>query len=285
MSFTDWKQTTIGNTFMFRLVMEKQELCKPLIERILGIKIKTIVYAEPEKSFEAKLASKGIRLDLYVVDEDGVAYDVEMQMNGDFKEFLGKRSRYYVSLMDNDALKKGEPYKNLRRTYVIFICKFDPFDKGLGKYTFSARCNEDNSLLLNDEINTVFVNTEGDRHKVSRELANIMEYISTGQAEDEYTRRLDEVVESLRSDDGKERLYMTYHQTIMEHEELARQQALQQGIKQGEKQGMEKGIAQATLASLEAMIEKFKISADDAMAVLNISKEDYAKYKKLLQTV
>lgn len=107
MSFTDWKQTTIGNTFMFRLVMEKQELCKPLIERVLGTKINTIVYAEPEKSFEAKLASKGIRLDLYAVDENGVAYDVEMQMSGDLKEFLGKRSRYYVSLMDNDALKKA----------------------------------------------------------------------------------------------------------------------------------------------------------------------------------
>lgn len=233
MSFTDWKQTTIGNTFMFRLVMEKQELCKPLIERVLGTKINTIVYAEPEKSFEAKLASKGIRLDLYAVDENGVAYDVEMQMSGDLKEFLGKRSRYYVSLMDNDALKKGEPYRNLRKTYVIFICKFDPFDKGFGKYTFSTRCNEDNGLVLNDEIDTVFVNTEGDRRKVSRELANIMDYIATGQAEDDYTKRLDEVVESLRNDDGKERLYMTYQQTIMEHEALALQKGIEQGIEKG----------------------------------------------------
>ena len=35
----DWKSATISNNFMFRLVMEKQELCKPLIERILDIKI------------------------------------------------------------------------------------------------------------------------------------------------------------------------------------------------------------------------------------------------------
>lgn len=27
----DWKNATISNNFMFRLVMEKQELCKPLI--------------------------------------------------------------------------------------------------------------------------------------------------------------------------------------------------------------------------------------------------------------
>lgn len=31
----NWKNATISNNFMFRLVMEKQELCKPLLERIL----------------------------------------------------------------------------------------------------------------------------------------------------------------------------------------------------------------------------------------------------------
>lgn len=87
--------------------------------------------------------------------------------------------------------------------------------------------------MLNDEIDTVFVNTEGDRRKVSRELANIMDYIATGQAEDDYTKRLDEVVESLRNDDGKERLYMTYQQTIMEHEALALQKGIEQGIEKG----------------------------------------------------
>lgn len=226
----NWSSVTLSNNFMFRLVMEKQELCKPLIERILNIKIKSIAYIEAEKSLEAKLASKGVRLDLYVVDEDGVAYDIEMQMDNEFKEFLGRRSRYYVSMMDNDGLKKGELYSTLRRSYVIFICTFDPFDKGLGKYTFNAICNEDHSIILDDGVTRVFINTEGDRHRVSKELANIMDYISSGTVTDEYTKRLDEEVNSLRSDDGKEREYMTYIQTIMEHENIA----------------FNKGISQAT---------------------------------------
>lgn len=75
----DWSRATLSNSFMFRLVMEKQELCRALIERILGIKIESITYMEAEKSIEARLASRGIRLDLYVVDEDGAAYDIEMQ--------------------------------------------------------------------------------------------------------------------------------------------------------------------------------------------------------------
>ena len=95
-----WNKLTLRNNFMFRLVMEKQELCKKLIECILGIRIKSISYMEHEKSFEANLKSKGVRLDLFVIDEDGVAYDIEMQMDNSYKEFLGRRTRYYVSTMD-----------------------------------------------------------------------------------------------------------------------------------------------------------------------------------------
>ena len=137
-------------------------------------------------------------------------------MDNSYKQFLGKRSRYYVSLMDNGALKKDEPYRQLRKSYVIFICTFDPFEKGLAKYTFNAICNEDHSLMLDDGVTRVFINTEGDRHKISKELANLIDYISTGEVTDDYTRQLDEEVRELRNDTGKGVSYMTYMQTMME---------------------------------------------------------------------
>ncbi|MBQ5733737.1 MAG: Rpn family recombination-promoting nuclease/putative transposase [Selenomonadaceae bacterium] len=230
-----WSKLTLRNNFMFRLVMEKQELCKKLIECILGIKIKSISYMEHEKSFEANLRSKGIRLDLFVIDEDGVAYDIEMQMDNSYKEFLGRRTRYYVSTMDNNALKKGERYSQLRKSYVIFICTFDPFGRGLAKYTFNAICNEDHSLVLDDGVTRVFINTEGDRHRISKELASFIGYISTGEVTDDYTKDLDEEVRALRNDDGRERDYMTYMQTIMEHEDMAYSQGITQGISQANK--------------------------------------------------
>ena len=206
-----------------------------MIECILGIKIKSISYMEHEKSFEANLRSKGIRLDLFVIDEDGVAYDIEMQMDNSYKEFLGRRTRYYVSTMDNNALKKGERYSQLRKSYVIFICTFDPFGRGLAKYTFNAICNEDHSLVLDDGVTRVFINTEGDRHSISKELASFIGYISTGEVTDDYTKDLDEEVRALRNDDGRERDYMTYMQTIMEHEDMAYSQGITQGISQANK--------------------------------------------------
>ena len=245
-----WNKLTLRNNFMFRLVMEKQELCKKLIECILGIRIKSISYMEHEKSFEANLKSKGVRLDLFVIDEDGVAYDIEMQMDNSYKEFLGRRTRYYVSTMDNNALKKGERYSQLRKSYVIFICTFDPFDRGLAKYTFNAICNEDHSLVLDDGVTRVFINTEGDRHRVSKELANLISYISTGEVTDDYTRDLDEEVQALRNDDGRERDYMTYMQTIMEHEDMAYSRGMSNGISQG--------ITQANKATAIKMLKANK---------------------------
>ena len=245
-----WNKLTLRNNFMFRLVMEKQELCKKLIECILGIKIKSISYMEHEKSFEANLRSKGIRLDLFVIDEDGVAYDIEMQMDNSYKEFLGRRTRYYVSTMDNNALKKGERYSQLRKSYVIFICTFDPFGRGLAKYTFNAICNEDHSLVLDDGVTRVFINTEGDRHRISKELASFIGYISTGEVTDDYTKDLDEEVRALRNDDGRERDYMTYMQTIMEHEDMAYSRGITQGISQG--------ISQASKAMAIKMLKANK---------------------------
>ena len=250
---TDWKQATISNNFMFRLVMEKQELCKPLVERILGIRIQKLSYMEAEKSLETKLSSKGVRLDIYVEDEAGAAYDIEMQIGSQYKEYLGYRTRYYQSMMDNDALKKGELYSKLRKSYIIFICLFDPFDRGWGKYTFNTYCNEDKELQLDDGINRVFINVNGDKHRVSRELANLMDYIATGKVEDEFTGKLESAVESLRADDGKERLYMTFQQTIMEHEMWAEKRGEVKGIEQVAREMLKNNMSVDMIAKLTKM--------------------------------
>lgn len=115
----DFSKATISNNFMFRLVMEKPELCRQLLERVLEVEIKEISYPEGEKSLEAQLTSKGIRLDIYVTLADGTVVDVEMQASDAYKKAFGKRTRYYQSVLDNDALKKGELYSKLRRTYII----------------------------------------------------------------------------------------------------------------------------------------------------------------------
>ena len=74
---------------------------------------------------------------------------------------LAKRSSYYQGSIDLDMISKGEDYTKLKKSFVVFICTFDPFDKGRHLYTFENRCNEDVSLVLGDETTKVFLNTRG----------------------------------------------------------------------------------------------------------------------------
>ena len=46
---------------------------------VLNKKIKKIEVIEPEKTIETGYESRGIRMDVYVEDDEDVVYDVEMQ--------------------------------------------------------------------------------------------------------------------------------------------------------------------------------------------------------------
>ncbi len=95
--------------------------------------------------------SKAIRLDVYIKDINKM-YDIELQTT-DTKE-LPERCRFYQSVMDLDSLKKGDFYKELKDSYVIFICLEDIFQKGLPVYAFeNGRIKGDQERAFEDARN------------------------------------------------------------------------------------------------------------------------------------
>ena len=75
-----WEDLTIQDDYMFKLVMRRERICKKVLEKILKIKIRAIKYLENEKTIEASYESKGVRLDVYVADDKGTVFNVEMQV-------------------------------------------------------------------------------------------------------------------------------------------------------------------------------------------------------------
>ena len=132
---TNWEELSISNDFMFGKIMQNPELCKELLQRILpDLKIDHIEYPELQKSIKPDVDARSVRLDVYVQDNKDIVYDIEMQVS-DTKE-LPKRSRYYQSVIDLQLIDKGQHYKKLNRSYIIFICPFDAYGKGSHIYTF-----------------------------------------------------------------------------------------------------------------------------------------------------
>ena len=169
------KELNLEDDFLFAKVMSDKKICKELLENILEIEIEKVEMVEEQKTIDLLIESKGIRLDVYVKDGNNTIYNVEMQ-RGKHKN-LPKRLRYYQGTIDLDLISKGEDYRKLAKSYVIFICTFDLFNKGLHKYTFQNVCLEDNSILLNDEAQKIILNTKGFMNDLSEELLEFLEYV------------------------------------------------------------------------------------------------------------
>ncbi|MBQ3837499.1 MAG: Rpn family recombination-promoting nuclease/putative transposase, partial [Treponema sp.] len=119
-----FEELNFADDGMFQAVMKNPEASTELVERLLGVKVKKVEYPELEKVIEPYYTSHGVRLDVYLKDIDKVI-DVELQTYE--MDALGKRTRYYQSMVDIDSLMKGEDYTELKDSYILFICKFDPF--------------------------------------------------------------------------------------------------------------------------------------------------------------
>ena len=134
-----FQNLSITDDFVFCSVMtSSEELCREMAERILGRKIGKIVRLDKQKSIQTTPDGKGVRFDVYFEDDRDTAYDVEMQ-NANEKN-LPHRARYYQSMIDMEQMEKGMQYEEMKNSYVIFICMFDPFGMDLQKYTIKSIC-------------------------------------------------------------------------------------------------------------------------------------------------
>ena len=83
---------------MFQAVMHEPGISEKVIEDLLHVKVGKIVYPKLEKQIAPFYTSKGVRLDVYLKDENKVI-DVEIQTYK--QDAIGKRTRYYQSLSQN----------------------------------------------------------------------------------------------------------------------------------------------------------------------------------------
>lgn len=251
----------ITDDVMFGSVFRDREDCKEFLQRILGIKIIELTIVESQKSIKTKLFAKGIRIDIYAKDQDGNSYDIEMQLL-DTKD-LALRSRYYHSEMDSYQIKSGQKYKNLKESIVIFVCAFDPFMDHRSIYTFETICREDRAIVLEDKRKTVFINIYGDREGIEEKTVNLLDYLSTGEPTDDYTKKLQDKVEKIRIDDDWRDNYMTLEMKMDQRYEQGLEQGLSQltdvvlRLRNGEnanqlrKEGIDEKIIQSALVIME----------------------------------
>ena len=248
-----WEKATIANNFIFYKVMRHNpDVCKELLEILLEMEIDHIEM-RGEETVEIDFGSKGIRLDVYAKNATQ-AFNLEMQAT-DSKE-LPERARYYQGSIDVDSLNSGEKYKELKDSYVIFICILDLFEKGLACYSFENLCREDSSIRLNDRAFKYFFIAKNCDKILNEKQKAFLQLVLGQKASDNFTRRIEELTEEAKHNTQWRRQYMEWErQRTYDFENGKEAKAIEDAIALLEKKIPPETIAECIKLPLEKVLE------------------------------
>lgn len=271
-----YEELGFTDDFIFcKVLTDSEELCRQLLELILDMKIRKVVNVNKQKNIEITADGRGIRLDVYAEDADGTVYDVEMQTTK--QSDLPRRSRYYQGMIDLNLIERGARFAELKKSFVIFICLEDPFQKGLPVYTFKNMCSELPGLELCDDAIKVFINADGKTDGMSEEMKNFLAYLNGRLTNEGLVGRLQAEVEKARQHEEWRAEYMTLLMRDQENIEKGRKEGLEAGRKEGLEAGRAEGIS-VLVNSLKAAKQTNAFILDCLMQNYALSESEAKKY-------
>ena len=214
------------NDFIFGMVMREPNVCLGFLKAVLPeedfseIKMKLPanpllredpleeedfdlekVKVEIQKSLKFEGGMHGVRFDAYAETSEKCA-EIEMQT---VKEaFIGKRTRFYQCNMDLDHFEQGKAYSQLKRSFIIMVCTYDPFKLDEPVYIFQS-FDENLGLKLDDEAYKIVLNTACTPKKVPKELSALYAYINDPSKSESSTlvKAIDERVKKFNGRDWR----------------------------------------------------------------------------------
>lgn len=264
-----WERATLANNFIFYKVMRNNpDVCKELLETLLEMELDRIEM-HGEETIETDYGSKVIRLDVYAKNESQ-AFNLEMQA-ADTKE-LPERSRYYQGCIDVDTLQSGKKYKELKDSYVIFICVTDIFEKGLSCYHFENLCRENHLIKLNDRAYKYFFVAKNCDKILNEKQKAFLELVIGRKPSNKFTERLAQLTEDAKKNTQWKRQYMDWERQRTYDYEDGKEAGITIGLAEGAQQkAMEDALVAIKEfgASPEVAAQKMGAPLDDVLEALN----------------
>ena len=254
----------IVDDILFTTVISNKEIAKSLLESILNVTVTKITRIERESQRSEVSNLRGVRFDVYIED-DKTAYDIEIQTSNNSD--LPKRTRFYQAKNDIHILRKGEKhFSKLKKSYIIFICTFHPFedsDTNECIYTFENICLTSNKIIkLKDDAYRVFVNSECDLSKIkNNNLKAFIELIRDGfhtNTESPLTNKILNEIDRVKRNEGWRTDYMTQKERDLDM------------IHKGQQEGRQEERIQMVKGMLENSIDINIISSISKLSIQEI---------------
>ena len=243
-----WESLTFTDDFIFSRVMHDEEICRQVVELILGVRIGKIRYLSAQDEHKADPDSMRIIMDVFLRDENRII-NVEVQTG--HKKELPKRSRYYQSVADVSTTPTGAKYRDLPENILIFICTFDPFNRNFPRYTFQYSCDEDPQLKLKDGSLRIFLNTKAtELSALDQKLQAFYHYLQDGVVDSDLAQVISSKITTLKNNSLERRHYMTLALKMAD----ARYDGYDEGYEEGISIGLERGAYQNKLETAKSFL-------------------------------
>ena len=136
-------------------------------------------------------------------------------------------------------MQKGAHYTDLPHSFILFFCPFDYVEHGLPVYTFKTICSEDNTIILQDGITKVIINSTAAQKAADPELKAFLHYMNGTVSDSPFIRKLERLIEELKANEEKRSEYMLLQAFEMD--------ARRDGIQQGKSLGLAEGSRRKAL--------------------------------------
>ena len=243
------------NDLIFRWVMEREENCLAILRAILPeLKITAVKRRENEHpvNYLAFDDERGVRFDAIIEDDQERFYDVEMQVVN--QPGLGKRVRYYQAQIDQETLKKGEDYDDLRESYVIFFCAFDPCGQDRRLYQFHYYEDDDRRLRLPTNSHVILINALGTQGQITPALAAVLDVMNRRRDNvNPLAVRLVKEIDGYNRDKKRRRALMNLKMRLKDEWRLGLSEGLDQGRAEGKVEGRAEGRAEGKAEGRDEM--------------------------------
>ena len=112
---------------------------------------------------------------------------------------------------------------------------------------------------------------------ITPEMKNVLDFIDGKRAADDYTKALEQEIESVRKNEKWRLDYMTL--------QMKYQEKYEQGMEQGIEKGMEQGIEQGKRQMALRMLKKNQLSIEDIANYTGLMEEQVEALKEELQMI
>ena len=225
--------------FLFAEAMEDPWIHEYILKTIFQREIQLRWIPETEKEVRNHPNRRSIRLDGWVMDKEGRAYNTEVQKKDTGN--LRRRSRLYQGTVDRSLLSRGiRDFNQLPDCFWVMIMPFDLLGEKRYRYTFRQCCRETGQPLEDGAVR-IFLNTQGENpEEISPELIELLNYMEQGKVLPGSSKnicKLHEKITQIKQDKETGVRYMQAWEEL----EMMREEGRREGKEEGRREGKEEG--------------------------------------------